>query len=211
MAGFGAASVAYFEAHGTGTAVGDPTELAAIASVRRESATFPAVVGSIKANIGLTKAAAGLAGLIKATMALNQRVLPPGCGREQPHPAFAEAADVLAAPGEGRAWPRALPLRAGVSAMGFGGINTHLALEGEGPRRRSAVDAQMRRLLATPQDAELFPARRARSRDADLGGGTAGRACAGAVTRRTDRRSGGARRAARWRSLAGRGRGRNAR
>ncbi len=72
-AGFGVDSVGYFEGHGTGTAVGDATELGTLARVRREDdpGAPPAAVGSVKALIGHTKAAAGVAGLIKAAMALH--------------------------------------------------------------------------------------------------------------------------------------------
>jgi enediyne polyketide synthase len=156
-AGFGPETVAYFEAHGTGTAVGDRTELNAIASLRRNAgANFPAAVGSIKANIGHTKAAAGLAGLIKATLALQKRVIPPATGCERLHPALSEGDGLLIAPSNGIEWPREAPLRAGVSAMGFGGINTHVVLESEADRRRRGLDRRTRRLLATPQDTELF-------------------------------------------------------
>jgi enediyne polyketide synthase len=69
---FGPDSVAYFEGHGTGTAVGDATELRVVTRARREAgATLPAAISSVKANIGHTKAAAGIAGLIKAAMALT--------------------------------------------------------------------------------------------------------------------------------------------
>src|SRR5215218_3159 len=76
-AGYGANTVPYFEGHGTGTAVGDTTELQALARARRDAGgtqCLPAVVSSIKAIIGHTKAAAGVAGLIKATMALGAQI-----------------------------------------------------------------------------------------------------------------------------------------
>ncbi len=95
-AGFGPGSVALFEAHGTGTAVGDPIEIAAIAEARRAfGIEVPAVVGSIKANIGHTKAAAGLAGLIKTVLALEQQVLPAATACEQIHPAILEHRDAV--------------------------------------------------------------------------------------------------------------------
>src|SRR4029079_13503840 len=86
-AGYGADTVAYFEGHGTGTAVGDATELQALARARREATVnaSPAVVSSVKAIIGHTKAAAGVAGLIKATMALGAQILPPTVGCDDPH------------------------------------------------------------------------------------------------------------------------------
>ncbi len=155
---FGPGSVPYFEGHGTGTAIGDATELRVLSRARREASPEgpPAVVGSIKANIGHTKAAAGLAGLIKATKALESQVLPPNTGWSDEHPAVAEEGHMLRALVEGEAWPAELPLRAGVSAMGFGGINVHIAMEGTAVRRRKTVDSRDRQLLASHQDAELF-------------------------------------------------------
>ncbi|HEV3001337.1 MAG TPA: polyketide synthase, partial [Solirubrobacteraceae bacterium] len=87
-------SVAYFEGHGTGTAVGDPTEIRALAAIRSSGgggSLPPAVLGSVKANIGHTKAAAGVAGLIKATMAVARGVVPPTTGCDDPHPVLREA------------------------------------------------------------------------------------------------------------------------
>src|SRR5262249_8734649 len=81
-AGFGPDTVAYFEGHGTGTAVGDATELRALSSARRTAAedAAPAAIGTIKGNIGHTKAAAGIAGVIKATLAVRHRLIPPATG-----------------------------------------------------------------------------------------------------------------------------------
>jgi enediyne polyketide synthase len=157
-AGFEAATVGYFEGHGTGTAVGDATELAvlrqALAGAIDPSA--PAALGSIKANIGHTKAAAGAAGLIKATLALYSQTVPPTTGCLEPHAELTSADAPLAVPSEPRPWPAARPLRAGVSAMGFGGINTHLAIEGAAETRRTSFTPEEVRLAASPQDAELF-------------------------------------------------------
>ena len=89
--GYGIESVAYFEGHGTGTSIGDATELQALARARNDpsSESRPAAIGSIKANIGHTKAAAGVAGLIKAAMAVHTKVLPPTTGCDEPHPELA--------------------------------------------------------------------------------------------------------------------------
>ena len=93
-AGIDINSVGYFEGHGTGTAVGDTTELRALSRARRESAsTAPAaVVGSVKANIGHTKAAAGVAGVIKAALAVHEQILPPATGWVEPSPELNTAA-----------------------------------------------------------------------------------------------------------------------
>ncbi len=158
-AGFGVETVTYFEGHGTGTAVGDATELRTLSQARREAALAapPAVIGSIKANIGHTKAAAGVAGLIKTTLALHHQILPPNTGSEEPHPELTGAAPALQVLSEAQPWPADRPLRAGVSAMGFGGINTHIVLEGTANRRRSKTfDTREKLLLSSGQDAELF-------------------------------------------------------
>src|ERR1039458_6444221 len=86
-AGLAPSTAAYVEGHGTGTSVGDTTELQALSRARREAdpTAPPAALGSIKANIGHTKAAAGVAGLIKAAMAVHSQILPPATGCDVPH------------------------------------------------------------------------------------------------------------------------------
>ncbi len=160
-AGYGADTVAYFEGHGTGTAVGDTTELQALTRARREAATngteaSPAAISSIKASIGHTKAAAGIAGLIKATMALNEQILPPTVGCDEPHEELNRDGSVLRALKHGELFSGSASLRAGVSAMGFGGINTHVTLEATNDDRRQSLTSKERALLTSVQDAELF-------------------------------------------------------
>ncbi|MEU9022523.1 type I polyketide synthase [Actinomadura sp. NPDC048394] len=157
-AGFGPDEVGYFEGHGTGTAVGDAAELETLIEARRAAGArgVPAAVGSIKANIGHTKAAAGIAGLIKGVQAAGTGVLPPTTGCERPHPLLDEGGDALRVLRKGEAWPEGVPLRAGVSAMGFGGINTHVVVEAPRPSRRARVGNRTRSVINSPQDAELF-------------------------------------------------------
>ncbi|GAA4872691.1 SDR family NAD(P)-dependent oxidoreductase [Saccharopolyspora cebuensis] len=135
MAELDPAAVGLVEGHGTGTAVGDRVELETLNSVRGAGAPA-AALGTIKANIGHTKAAAGVAGLIKATLASHHRVLPPTTGCERPHELFADAP--LRVLPEAEVWADRTP-RAAVSSMGFGGINVHLVVEGRtsaaAPRR----------------------------------------------------------------------------
>lgn len=163
-AGYGPDTVAYFEGHGTGTAVGDTTELQALTRARSEALAnvpadgkvSPAVVSSIKAIIGHTKAAAGVAGLIKATMALSAQILPPTVGCDEPHEELKREGSVLRALKQGELFSTSASLRAGVSAMGFGGINTHVTLEATQENRRQSLTTKERALLASAQDAELF-------------------------------------------------------
>ncbi|MGD2113608.1 MAG: type I polyketide synthase, partial [Acidobacteriota bacterium] len=154
-AGFGADTVAYFEGHGTGTAVGDATELRALCAVRRGARTR-SCVGSIKANIGHTKAAAGLAGLLKAILAVQRQVIPPHTGVEEPHPELLAPEATLRLARTPELWPAEMPLRAAVSAMGFGGINSHVVLESPVTERRARLSRVELTLARTPQDAELF-------------------------------------------------------
>jgi enediyne polyketide synthase len=162
-AGYGPNTVAYFEGHGTGTAVGDATELQALSRARREAdvaadetAASQAVVSSVKAIMGHTKAAAGIAGLIKAAMALDAQILPPTVGCEEPHEELKTEGSALRAVKQGELFATGASLRAGVSAMGFGGINTHVTLEAAHDDRRQSLTAKERALLTSAQDAELF-------------------------------------------------------
>ncbi|MFC8849248.1 MULTISPECIES: SDR family NAD(P)-dependent oxidoreductase [unclassified Micromonospora] len=159
-AGFGIETVALFEGHGTGTKVGDATELTALSAARREAdpTAAPAVIGSIKGMIGHTKAAAGVAGLIKATLAAYHQVLPPAIGTRDPHEVLSGDAPALRVLRKAEAWPKDMPVRVGVTAMGFGGINTHVVLENTEPRHRTPLNSRTRALASSLQDAELLVA-----------------------------------------------------
>ncbi|MEV0887802.1 type I polyketide synthase [Streptomyces microflavus] len=157
-AGFGIETVRLFEGHGTGTAVGDATELTALMGAR--SAADPdapvAAITSIKGMIGHTKAAAGIAGLIKAAMAVDNQTLPPAIGTVDPHRLLTEERANLKALRKAEAWPEGAPRRAGITAMGFGGINTHVVLEAPATRRRSASSRRSTTLAHSLQDTELL-------------------------------------------------------
>jgi enediyne polyketide synthase len=159
-AGYGVESVALFEGHGTGTPIGDEVELQTIMRARKAAyvKTPAAAIGSIKANIGHTKAAAGIAGLIKATMAVYQQALPPTTGVRKPHAELEADGASLRVLDEGELWPERLPLRAGINSFGFGGINVHVTIEGS-HRERTDFSPRERALLSSAQstqDAELF-------------------------------------------------------
>ena len=157
-AGFGVETVDLFEGHGTGTSVGDETELRVLSMARSETRTNapPAVIGSIKGNIGHTKAAAGVAGTIKATLALHHQILPPSAGCETLHPELSRTGSVLRLLTQAEPWQPERPLRAGVNSMGFGGINVHVVLEGVADPRRTALSAHEVVLNSSSQDAEVF-------------------------------------------------------
>ncbi|WP_435233749.1 SDR family NAD(P)-dependent oxidoreductase [Micromonospora aurantiaca (nom. illeg.)] len=131
MAGLAPEQIALIEGHGTGTAVGDRVELETLAGIRRH-APGAAALGSVKANIGHTKAAAGAAALIKTVLAAYHRVLPPTTGCETPHPLLRAPDATLRVLDEPEPWPGGR-LAAGVSAMGFGGINSHVVVENADP------------------------------------------------------------------------------
>jgi enediyne polyketide synthase len=143
IAGFDISTVGYLEGHGTGTPVGDETELRALGQARREAdpTSPPAVIGTVKGNIGHTKAAAGAAGLVKAALAVHHQVIPPVTGHFDTHPEFEGPQAALRVARTAELWPADQPVRAGISAMGFGGINTHLVLESSGGPRRGQLDA----------------------------------------------------------------------
>jgi enediyne polyketide synthase len=155
---YGIDAVSYFEGHGTGTSIGDATELQALSQLRRESngKSGTAAIGSIKANIGHTKAAAGVAGLIKATMAVHSGILPPTTGCERPHPELTSDCAALRVLREAEFWPSGAPTRAGVSGFGFGGINVHVTLEAAGTLARKSFTPAESAQLSSAQDCELF-------------------------------------------------------
>lgn len=132
-AGYSPASVGLFEAHGTGTVAGDQAEVQSLTTVlgRADAAPQSSALGSVKSMIGHTKATAGVAGLIKATLALHHRVLPPTLGVNRPNPKAGFPDSPLYVNTESRPWVEdsSHPRRAGVSAFGFGGTDFHIALE----------------------------------------------------------------------------------
>ena len=140
-AGFSPDTVELVEAHGTGTKVGDGVEAAALADVFggvETSRSRPwCAVGSVKSQVGHTKAAAGAAGLIKAAMALHFKVLPPTMKVTKPVEPLLRENTPFYVNAQMRPWlPRAEhPRRAGLSAFGFGGSNFHAVLEEFGPTK----------------------------------------------------------------------------
>nr|WP_241993454.1 type I polyketide synthase [Trichormus variabilis] len=130
-AGFSPSSVGLMEAHGTGTMVGDPTEFSSIKEVFGENNPKKQYIalGTVKSQIGHTKAAAGAASLIKTALALHHKVLPPTINITQPHPKLNIETSPFYLNTETRPWITNQPRRAGVSAFGFGGTNYHVVLE----------------------------------------------------------------------------------
>ena len=133
QAGFGPESLELIEAHGTGTKVGDAAEFEALQTVFREARREGqwCALGSLKSQIGHTKAAAGAAGLIKAALAIYHRTLPPTIKVRQPSGRLNISASPFYLNTDARPWivPDDRPRRAGVSSFGFGGSNFHAVIE----------------------------------------------------------------------------------
>ena len=134
-------TIGYVETHGTATTVGDATEVGALKKFFDEKAghalTHPfAYLGSIKANIGHTMSAAGVAGFIKTCLMLHHRVIPPQPGCESLNPKLGLTHSPFKISSQARAWekPNGFPRRAAVSSFGFGGTNAHVIVE-EAPLR----------------------------------------------------------------------------
>lgn len=133
-----ARDIGYIEAHGTGTPLGDPIEIEALAAALcgdGRSADEPLLVGSVKTNMGHLEAAAGIAGLIKVVLALGHQTIPPNLHFRTPSPRIDWPALPLAVPTRATPWPRAAhcagnPLQlAGVSSFGMSGTNAHVVLQ----------------------------------------------------------------------------------
>ncbi|HET6857721.1 MAG TPA: SDR family NAD(P)-dependent oxidoreductase [Streptomyces sp.] len=125
------AAVDYIEAHGTGTVVGDPIEIGAIAEVTGEgrAADRPLLLGAVKTNLGHLEAAAGVAGFVKTVLALHHGEIPPTLNFAALNPAVPADAPVSVVTGR-TPWPTGRGTRtAGVSAFGFGGANAHVVLQ----------------------------------------------------------------------------------
>jgi 8-amino-7-oxononanoate synthase len=124
-------SIEMIEAHGTATPVGDATEVAALAEFRGRPGERPCAISSVKANIGHSMSAAGMAGLLRGALSLGRKRLTPQAGYEVAREELELEARGFVIPMEGSEWtaPQAHPRRAGVNSFGFGGTNVHVVLE----------------------------------------------------------------------------------
>ncbi|MGB8389828.1 type I polyketide synthase [Mycobacterium sp.] len=121
-------SVNYIEAHGTGTVLGDPIEFEALAATYGRGDN-PCALGAVKTNIGHLEAAAGVAGFIKAVLALGHNEIPPNLHFHRWNPGIDPSPTRFFVPTEATPWPTGRPKRAAVSSFGFGGTNAHVVLE----------------------------------------------------------------------------------
>jgi phthiocerol/phenolphthiocerol synthesis type-I polyketide synthase E len=148
-AGVDADTVSYLEAHGTGTPLGDPIEILALTNAYRASTDRRGFcqLGTVKGNLGHLDAAAGMAGFIKTVLALGHRQLPPSLHFTKPNPQIDFPASPFVVNTQLRPWTGPAPLRAGVSAFGFGGTNTHVILEEAPPAEPSTKSERPWQLL----------------------------------------------------------------
>ena len=139
-AGLDSDDIDYVEAHGTGTPIGDPVEAKALGEVYAAGRDRPVLLGSVKTNIGHTGSAAGIAGLLKAVLAVENAVIPPTLNHLTPSVDLEHLGlRVNTAP---MPWPAGdRPRRAGVSSFGMGGTNAHVIVEEPPPQPEDASTA----------------------------------------------------------------------
>ncbi|MFD9435310.1 type I polyketide synthase [Streptomyces sp. NPDC060002] len=136
-----AGTIGLVEAHGTATRIGDPIEVSALTEAFRQSTRRRGfcALGSVKTNIGHLGAAAGMAGFVKAVLALEHRRIPPSLHFERPNPLIDFDSGPFRVPTALEDWPAAdHPRRAAVSAFGVGGTNAHVILEEAPPTEPAA-------------------------------------------------------------------------
>ncbi|WP_256832233.1 type I polyketide synthase [Pseudomonas sp. Pse1] len=157
-AGIDPAQLDYLEAHGTGTAVGDPIETRAIGEAlgQARGAGNPLPIGSVKSNLGHLEAASGVAGLMKALNCLIQREVPATIGVEELNPNIPFADLNLQVVTESRALKSAGQLTVGINSFGFGGANAHVILQSAEslPASKTATPSRRLPLMLSAKDAE---------------------------------------------------------
>ena len=130
VAGVDPATVSYIEAHGTGTPVGDPIEIAALTQAYGAAAAASCGIGSLKTNIGHLDTAAGAASLIKVSLALRHGLIPPSLNFSEPNSRFDIAKTPFYVVNQAKPWPRGTQARrAAVNSLGVGGTNAHVIVE----------------------------------------------------------------------------------
>ena len=159
-AGYSPHQLDFIEGHGTGTTRGDKTELEGVAKAMKsfgDPGERRCGMTSFKSIVGHTKAAAGIGAFIKASLAANRRVLPPTAGCSEPNSVFEGDGRCLYPILQGKVFDSSKTMRIGISAMGFGGINSHVTLESaDPPSSKLEPSIEERALLVSAQSSELF-------------------------------------------------------
>ncbi|MFD7660668.1 type I polyketide synthase, partial [Actinosynnema sp. NPDC059797] len=172
-AGVEPARVGYVEAHGSGTRLGDSIEMDGLQEVFGPGRAAPLVVGAVKTNVGHLLGAAGVAGLIKAVLALDRGVVPANLHHVRPNPAIGWGRCPVLLPTGPTPWPAgAEPRVAGVSSFGWSGTNAHVVLEQAPPERPTAPRPGPRLLTVSGRDADGL-AETARRLSAEVAAGRA--------------------------------------
>ncbi len=124
-------TVGFIEAHGTGTQLGDPIEISSLNKVFKKNLGHKCAIGSVKSNMGHLDTAAGVAGFIKASLALKHKIIPPTLHFKENNPRIDFKSGPFYVNAKAEKWNRNTkePLRAGVSSLGIGGTNVHIVLE----------------------------------------------------------------------------------
>jgi acyl transferase domain-containing protein/thioesterase domain-containing protein/acyl carrier protein len=155
LADISADTISYVECHGTATPVGDPIEIAALTQAFRASSDRKGycLVGSVKTNIGHLDTAAGVASLIKASLSLENRTVPPSLNFEAPNPRLDFDSSPFKVAAKATEWTRgATPRRAGVNSLGVGGTNAFVVLEEAPERPGSPKDPSPQLLLLSARN-----------------------------------------------------------
>ncbi len=150
MAGVAADSIGYVECHGTGTPVGDPIEISALTTAFRRTSSRNGYcgIGSVKTNIGHLDTAAGVAGLIKATLALEHKVLPPSLNYEAPNPTIDFGRSPFYVNATLKDWKAgSSPRRAALNSLGVGGTNAFIIIEEAPPPAPSSPSSATNQLI----------------------------------------------------------------
>ncbi len=159
-------TVSYIECHGTGTALGDPIEIAALSRVFADpDRRNYCAVGSLKTNIGHLDTAAGVCGLIKAALSLHHGAIPPSLHFETPNPRIDFASSPFFVNTKLRPWPETGPRRAGVTSLGMGGTNAHVVLEEAPPLPATSGSRPHQLLLLSAKSATALERSTARLAD----------------------------------------------
>ncbi|KAJ5392474.1 hypothetical protein N7509_007964 [Penicillium cosmopolitanum] len=141
-AGLSTSDTQYFEAHGTGTAAGDPRESNAIGSVFGPERSKPLYIGSLKTNLGHLEGASGIASIIKTSLMLQKGKIAPNLLFKNPNPQIDFERGKLKVVTEMIDWPATNgPRRASINSFGFGGSNAHIILDAYSPLRQPGIDS----------------------------------------------------------------------
>ncbi len=157
MAGFSPESIGYIEAHGTGTEVGDPIEIAALSKVFESAAmkSHSCALGSVKTNIGHLDTAAGIAGFIKTALSVEHRTIPATLHFTQPNPLIDFKRTPFTVNRSLISYDKPGPFRAGVSSFGIGGTNAHVSIEEAPPVQSDPLNASQLIVLSAKTGSAL--------------------------------------------------------